>query len=357
MAVAAGSAALFFHFDNFWGLFVACFVFVWAAFGLLPVMDGRGGSRRASWWPCSSARRRAVAHARQRAAHAEHARPRAARVARRPRAHRAVGGVASALRRRTSRTASPSRIAPGLDLSGGMRLVYTVEVEEAIRDKRDHFADEMRQELATIFGFHSGDGRVTRDELAKLDDKVHVAEPEAAIIRLKFKDKADKSKIDDRFDKKFLGELARDARARATTRSPSRSARRSSRRSASARSRRRRTRSPPRRRARPARGVRHDARRGHHRRGPRQRREELQRHQGDHPHDGAPRVQDGRRRREREGLRAARAQGRRAARRRGHRHVPGERPRRARRERAPQVGRARTTRACRVSRRSTRTRR
>ena len=33
--------------------------------------------------------------------------------------------------------------------SGGMRLVYTVEVEEAIRDKRDHFADEMRQELAT----------------------------------------------------------------------------------------------------------------------------------------------------------------------------------------------------------------
>src|SRR5215831_6113688 len=39
MSIAAGSAALFFHFDSFWGLFVACFVFVWAAFGLLPIMD------------------------------------------------------------------------------------------------------------------------------------------------------------------------------------------------------------------------------------------------------------------------------------------------------------------------------
>ena len=71
-------------------------------------------------------------------------------------------------------------IAPGLDLRGGLRLVYTVEVEEAIRDKRDHFADEMRQELATLLGFHSGEGRVTRDELAKLDEKVHVSQPETA---------------------------------------------------------------------------------------------------------------------------------------------------------------------------------
>jgi len=30
-----------------------------------------------------------------------------------------------------------------------MRLVYTVEVDEAIRDKRDHFADDMRLQLAT----------------------------------------------------------------------------------------------------------------------------------------------------------------------------------------------------------------
>jgi preprotein translocase subunit SecD len=100
------------------------------------------------------------------------------------------------------------RIAEGLDLQGGMRLVYTVEVEEAIRDKRDHFADEMRQELATVFQIHSGDGLLSRDEAAKLEAKVHIAMPESAIVRLKFKDKADTAKIDERFNKKFLTELS-----------------------------------------------------------------------------------------------------------------------------------------------------
>ncbi len=217
MVIAAGAGGLFFHFDNFWGL-VTCFLsFVWALFGLLPVMDGpwrlKGGFILAVFlggaialWPSihswSSGKVPLPAYFRDRIDFA---------------------------------------IAPGLDLRGGLRLVYTVEVEEAIRDKRDHYADDMRQELATSFGFHTGDGRVTRDELAKLDDKVHVAQPEAAIIRLTFKDPADKSKLDDRFNKAFLGELATDARARAPTTSRSRSARTSSRRSASAPSRRRRT--------------------------------------------------------------------------------------------------------------------
>ncbi len=99
-------------------------------------------------------------------------------------------------------------ISPGLDLSGGMRLVYTVEVEEAIRDKRDHFADEMRQELAKGFQLHTGDGMITREESEKLAAKVHIGMPESALVRLKFADKADVAKIDERFDKKFLGELS-----------------------------------------------------------------------------------------------------------------------------------------------------
>src|SRR5208283_3196992 len=40
------------------------------------------------------------------------------------------------------------------------------------------------------------------------DEKVHVGQPETAIIRLKFADPADKSKVDDRFAKKFLGEVS-----------------------------------------------------------------------------------------------------------------------------------------------------
>ncbi len=183
MAIAAGSAALFYHFDNFWGLVVAGLCFVWSAFGLLPVMDGTwrlkagfvaavflGGA--IALWPTLNT----LSHGRV--------------------------PLPAYIRDRVN-----FAIAEGLDIKGGFRLVYTVEVEEAIRDKRDHYADDMRQELATAFGFHSGEGRVTRDELAKLSDKVHVSTPEAAIIRLAFKDPADKSKLDDRFNKAFLGEL------------------------------------------------------------------------------------------------------------------------------------------------------
>jgi preprotein translocase subunit SecD len=101
-------------------------------------------------------------------------------------------------------------IAPGLDLKGGARFVYTVEVEEAIRDKRDRYADEMRQQLATQYGFHSGDSMVTQAELAKLEEKVHVSTPaaEPAVIKLKFSDPNDVgTRIDERFQKKFLQEL------------------------------------------------------------------------------------------------------------------------------------------------------
>jgi preprotein translocase subunit SecD len=203
MAMAAGSAALFFHFDSFWGLFVAALVFVWSAFGLLPFMDGtwrlKAGFVGAVFagsvvvlWPT-------VDNSLPTAGSAPPANP----------LLRAAHSVASHLHCPAYIKDRVSfGIAPGLDLSGGLRLVYTVEVEDAIRDKRDHFADEMRQELATTLGLHSGDARVTRDELSKLEEKVHVSEPEAAVIRLKFKDAADKAKLDDRFTKKFLGELS-----------------------------------------------------------------------------------------------------------------------------------------------------
>jgi preprotein translocase subunit SecD len=184
MAIAAGSAALFFHFDNFWGLVVSVLVFVWSGFGLLPVMDGT--------WRLKLGFIVAVFLG--------------AAVALWPTVHNMSRGkipLPAYVRDHVG-----FAIAPGLDLRGGIRLVYTVEVEEAIRDKRDHIADEMREDLATAFGFHSGEGRVTREQLEQLGAKVHVSQPESALIRLKFNDKADESKIDDRFGKKFLGELS-----------------------------------------------------------------------------------------------------------------------------------------------------
>ena len=184
MTLSVGCGVLFFHFDNFWGLVSSGLVFVWSAFGLLPFMDGV--------WRFKLGLVAAVFLG--------------AMVALWPTLHNMSGGrvpLPAYIRDRVA-----FAIAPGLDLKGGMRLVYTVEVDEAIRDKRDHFADEMRQELATSFELHSGEGRVTRDELTRLEDKVHVATPETSLIRLKFKDARDTSKVDDRFSRKFLGELS-----------------------------------------------------------------------------------------------------------------------------------------------------
>jgi preprotein translocase subunit SecD len=195
IAASLGSGALFFHFDNFWGVFVVGLIIVWAAFSLLPFMDPGWRMKVgfvaaafvgafAALWPT-------------------------------------LDGFlpkdgATVVRALAARLHCPAyiknnisfAIAPGLDLSGGLRLVYTVEVDEAIRDKRDHFADEMRQDLAVAFGLQSGDGRVTHEELAKLEDKVHVAQPQTALIVLRFADKSDKAKVDERFTKKFLGELS-----------------------------------------------------------------------------------------------------------------------------------------------------
>jgi preprotein translocase subunit SecD len=181
---AAVSGYLFFKADSFWGLVTAVIVGLWALIYALPIMDGgwrmRLGLMVSSMllgfvilWPTLDGATSGKIHCPQ-----------------------------------YVRDRLTSEIVPGLDLSGGMRLVYTVEVEEAIRDKRDHFADDMRQELAKIFQIHSGDGMVTREEEQKLEAKVHFAFPESAVILMKFTDPADVAKIDERFEKKFFGELS-----------------------------------------------------------------------------------------------------------------------------------------------------
>jgi preprotein translocase subunit SecD len=181
---AIGAGFLFYKADSFWGVVVSALVFVLMLFALLPVMDG-AWRFKVGFVACTFL---------------------TAVLVLLPTIEGATGGKVPCPA--YIRDHMSFAIAEGLDLQGGMRLVYTVEVEEAIRDKRDHFADEMRQELATVFQVHSGDGLITRDEAAKLEAKVHIYTPESALIRLKFKDKADLSKVDDRFDKKFLTELA-----------------------------------------------------------------------------------------------------------------------------------------------------
>jgi preprotein translocase subunit SecD len=102
------------------------------------------------------------------------------------------------------------RLVAGLDLRGGLRLVYTVDVEEAVKDKRDHYYEDMRVELTRIFGLHKGDERPTEETYVKLRDKVELEAPRhpVELLRLRLKPGADPSKIDDRFMEHFRGELS-----------------------------------------------------------------------------------------------------------------------------------------------------
>jgi preprotein translocase subunit SecD len=102
-----------------------------------------------------------------------------------------------------------SRLVAGLDLRGGMRLVYTVDVAEAVKDKRDAYHEEMRRELARLYAGHSGDEAPSEATLAKLREVVELAAPRArgGVINLELKSGADPAKIDARFRALFAGDL------------------------------------------------------------------------------------------------------------------------------------------------------
>lgn len=89
----------------------------------------------------------------------------------------------------------------GLDLRGGLRLVYTVDVDEAIKDRRDRYYEDMRTELAKIYVGHKGDTAPSDELLGKLAKKVELIKPrgEADVVRVHVLEGADPSKIDARF--------------------------------------------------------------------------------------------------------------------------------------------------------------
>lgn len=102
------------------------------------------------------------------------------------------------------------RLTKGLDLSGGMRLVYGVDVDEAIKDKRDRYHEDMRAELAKIYGMHEGSDRPTEEEYIKLRELVEIKAPRrpANTLQITVLPKADPNKIDARFLSQFQGDLA-----------------------------------------------------------------------------------------------------------------------------------------------------
>jgi preprotein translocase subunit SecD len=102
------------------------------------------------------------------------------------------------------------RLVSGLDLRGGLRLVYTVDVDEAIKDKRDHYYEDMRLEAAKVYGLHTGDELPSEEVFQKLRDKVEIESPRRPVdeILVHVKEGSDPSKLDERFLEKFRSEMS-----------------------------------------------------------------------------------------------------------------------------------------------------
>ena len=45
-----------------------------------------------------------------------------------------------------------NQINPGLDIKGGLRLMYEVEVDEYIRDRRDRLAEQVQRQCGVLIG-------------------------------------------------------------------------------------------------------------------------------------------------------------------------------------------------------------
>jgi preprotein translocase subunit SecD len=96
----------------------------------------------------------------------------------------------------------PFRLVRGLDLAGGLRLVYSVRVDEAIRDKRDRAYDTLRAALTKHFGFSQNETPSVA-EMKKLADKVKLSKPrdKSDTIIVTVDDPADAARI---LDPSFL---------------------------------------------------------------------------------------------------------------------------------------------------------
>jgi preprotein translocase subunit SecD len=116
----------------------------------------------------------------------------------------------------------PFRLVRGLDLKGGMRLVYTVDVDEAIRDKRDRYYDDVRaafaKALPNVTGYQ-GEGQPTVEQMQKLADKVKLSKVrgrvdsvqvkvlDPAVMTVKDADGKPQQLLSDAFLSLFLTEL------------------------------------------------------------------------------------------------------------------------------------------------------
>jgi preprotein translocase subunit SecD len=106
----------------------------------------------------------------------------------------------------------PGRIAPGLDIRGGLRLVYEVEVDEAIRDLRDTRADQLFDAVCVALGECQSDETPTREQREKTRERVTLRKVGDRSFTFTFKTAADAAKLTGEIVDRFgdVRETARD---------------------------------------------------------------------------------------------------------------------------------------------------
>ena len=90
------------------------------------------------------------------------------------------------------------KIALGLDLQGGLHLVYEVQVDKAVSDKADRLATQIEEKLA-------------KDKKVKGAKVIRDGEGAEARLRVTFANKADSRKLDNAFEREFARNLTRES--------------------------------------------------------------------------------------------------------------------------------------------------
>jgi preprotein translocase subunit SecD len=95
------------------------------------------------------------------------------------------------------------RISPGLDIRGGLRLTYDVDIGEAVRDRRDLRADEIARDLGERLSLIPKGQTPTREQLAKVSEKISIKHVGDRRIEFTFKQPSDAQKLNHDFMSRY----------------------------------------------------------------------------------------------------------------------------------------------------------
>ena len=106
------------------------------------------------------------------------------------------------------------QINPGLDIKGGLRLMYEVEVDEYIRDRRDRIAEQVQRQCGVLIGAVAEDDvdDIDREAMAKIQERCKIERVDkdgGAIraIRITFSNQADADKLSKTWVRDYFRDL------------------------------------------------------------------------------------------------------------------------------------------------------